>query len=219
MTNGLNLGGMDVSVLVAVGDRLISLLTQVKGKLVRQPDPALDKLAVVLIELWKTFEALEQAVTDYVSLLFDPTQPLHAIPNRQERRMLIRLEGGRTEAEMKKARGHCGKIESIYSRYLDRWFAGLLSKEEARQLKELFNDLHAYDELLINNIEMVAYWLTREARETNTLVSQRALEAANARLEQARKEILPFREQLSAAIGRLKELEAEFIRVSGALGS
>lgn len=203
--------------LITVAERLTDLLGHVKNKLIRQPNPAQYKLAVVLIELSKIFQVLDDALTEYLGILFDPAQPLTNETNKQDRQILIKLEGGVIKAEMKAARGHCGKIWHIYDKYLRRWFADLLSEDEGFQLYLIFQDLAQSDGEMITRIERMACWLSDEAKETYKLVSQRNLDAANGRIEQAHKEILPYREELADIIGKLREYEAELIQVSGAI--
>jgi hypothetical protein len=74
--------------LIDLADQL-GVIQLVKDKLLRQPDPAADKLVVVLAELSKVYGVIEGELVKYLSLYFDHQQGLH-----DERAVLLTLEGG-----------------------------------------------------------------------------------------------------------------------------
>jgi hypothetical protein len=74
--------------LIDLADQL-GVIQLVKDKLLRQPDPAADKLVVVLAELSKVYGVIEGELVKYLSLYFDHQQGPH-----DERAVLLTLEGG-----------------------------------------------------------------------------------------------------------------------------
>jgi hypothetical protein len=186
------------------------VLQAIKGKLIRQPDPAADKLVVVLEEISKIYGAIEAELVKYLSLSFaageDP---------REERTVLLTLEGGQVSARINEARGHCHKIENIYLRFLDPWFGRVLSPAEQEMTRELFRRFGQSDWMMVDDLQKVGAWLANEATETLNLVDAGALDDANKRVRAARKELLPVRQALGKAMGDLRQLQAEFIQASG----
>jgi hypothetical protein len=105
----------------------LDIIQTVKAKLLRQPDPAADKLVAVLGELSKIYGACEAELRRYLSLSFDPAARL-----KEERDVLLTLESGQLRLRASEARGHCHKIWNIYQRYLERWFHAVLAPEPRR---------------------------------------------------------------------------------------
>ena len=84
----------------------LGYLDKVKRKLMRQPDPAAAKLATALVEIYKIYEALDTAITQYLSLWIDEKNE----ELNRERPILLSLEGDRIQAQMREAKGSCTKI-------------------------------------------------------------------------------------------------------------
>jgi hypothetical protein len=195
--------------LISLADKL-GALRAVKDKLLRQPDPAADKLVAVLGELSKIYNAIDGELVRYLSLHFDP-----AVDLAEERARLLTLEGGQIQTRVNEARGHCHKIGNIYQRYLSRWFHDALTPAEADLLDQIFRDFTYADNSMLYALHELTTWLTQEASQTLTHVDAGELGEANRRVRAARQEILPARRAIGRAMSDLLDLQAEFIEAAG----
>lgn len=202
--------------LVDLADKF-GVIESVKAKLLKQPDPAADKLVTALDEISKIYKSLDVEMSRYLSVYFDDSQTpdQHAA----ERSSLVELEGGEVVARMGKARGHCKKILNIYSRYLSPWFDKVksLSSDERDKLNQLFVELDEFDGHMIKAIDDIATQLSDEAHDTLDLVDASRLDEARQRIINYRKTVFPKRRAISEAMRTLLNLQADFIGVSGAL--
>lgn len=187
----------------------LDIIQAVKAKLLRQPDVAADMLVVVLGELTKIFTACEAELLRYLSLTFDKDGNI-----AEERKALLTLEGGQIQARAWEAKGHCHKIWNIYQNYLDKWFHKVLSKDEAEEMRRLFEGLSYADSQMELAIHELTQWLTAEAQTVLDLVDIGKYNEANTQIKQARKEILPTRQSISKAMNDLLALQSEFIAIS-----
>jgi hypothetical protein len=76
------------------------VIQAVKQKLIKQPDPAADKLVVVLEEISKIHNAIDKEIGKYLGLWFDPANP----QVQKGRDVLVDPEGQRIKARIAKAR-------------------------------------------------------------------------------------------------------------------
>ena len=192
-----------------IADKL-GIIQALKTKLLRQPDPAADKLVAVLGELSKIYLACDAELLRYLSLSFDPAGDIAA-----ERTTLLTLEGGQLLLRTSEARGHCHKISNIYQRYLQRWFHDVLAPDEASAMKELFERLSYGDSQMELAIRELSNWLTREAQNTLDLVDAGKFDEANQHIKAARKEVQATREAVRKAMNELVQLQGDFIAASG----
>jgi DNA transposition AAA+ family ATPase len=198
---------LDFTMLIDLAAKL-NVIQTVKDKLLRQPDPAADKLVIVLAELSKVYGAIDNELVRYLSLYFDG-QSL-----QEERAVLLTLEGGQLRMRVGEASGHCHKIWNIYSKYLERWFHDALSPDEASSMQQLFSSLSYADSQMLAALNDLTRWLSDESPQTLDLVDAGKLEEANARVRAARNEIMPARQAISKAMSDLTQLQADFIAVS-----
>jgi hypothetical protein len=204
----------ETKTLVDIADKL-GLIQAVKGKLIKQPDPAADKLVIVLEEISKMHTAVDEEIGKYLGLWFDPANT----QLQKGRETLIDLEGDKIKARVGKARGSCETIKNIYDRYLNPWFQRVLSFSENEMMLELFKALGQYDDVMMEATEKLAEWLGPKATETLDRVDSDDWQGANELIRSARKEILPVRQKVSGALSELYRLQAEFVEISGALGN
>jgi hypothetical protein len=188
----------------------LDIIQTVKAKLLRQPDPAADKLVAVLGELSKIYGACEAELRRYLSLSFDPAAGL-----AEERDVLLTLESGQLRLRASEARGHCHKIWNIYQRYLERWFHNVLAPDEASAMRNLFERLGYADSQMEVAIEDLTNWLTREAQETLDLVEAGKHTEANERIKRARRALQQPREAIFKSMNDLLRLQGDFIAASG----
>lgn len=204
--------------LVETADKLtqlverIGIIDQVKQKLTKQPDIASSKMAVVLEELMKVFLAFEAEVVSFLAITLEPGPDF-----KHDRGALYALEGNALGARMMAARGHCGKIDNIYTNYLDPWFQRItgLDKTEREALKELFDSLHSSDDYMVDLLNSASWWLSQRAEEVLDLYETNQQQEAISSIARARHELLPVRRALSRTVARLQALEADFISMSG----
>ena len=196
-----------------VADRL-GAIDAVKRKLIKQPDPAANHLVTVLDELSKIYVAMESELGTYLSFFFDDSDGKLLARQRAD---LARLESGAIQARMSEARGRCGKIWNIYTRYLTPWFDRVLDPTESKELFGLFRELSEIDSHMVDTINGLATWLAAEANVTMDLVEEGDLVKANARIVAARREVRPLRKRIADAMVQIRELEGQFIEISGAI--
>ncbi len=196
--------------LVDVTDKL-GLIQAVKSKLVGQPDPAASKLLAVLSEISKIYLAFEEELTGYLALTLEKAEL------KDDKKVLIKLEGGKVAARMKDAKGHCTRIYNIFKQYLSPWFKRVLNSSEVSMMEDLFNDMSLTDGVMLRVIEQVANWLATESQATLELVERGKLLEAQRRVSDARRAVLPARKTISSAMGRIRDIEADFIEASGAV--
>ena len=191
-------------------DQQLGIVRGLKNKLVRQRDAAADKLVTVLEEISKIYGAIDNELSDYLSLYFDGNDQW-----QDDRGVLVQLEGGTLEIRLGEARGHCHKIGAIHDKYLRRWFDRVLNSDEAQELNAIFGMLSQSDFAMIQQINFLVSWLAPEAEATLDLVDDGKLQEADQRIRTARKRVLPTRRATTKAVAQLRELQAEFIEVSG----
>lgn len=196
-----------------IADRL-GAIEAVKRKLIKQPHPAAAHLATILAELSKVYGAMEDELTTYLALFFDSSDEKQLA---RERAALARLESGAIQARMSEARGRCGKIWNIYNHYLRPWSDRVLDSTESKQLFGLFRELSEIDSQMVDTIKGLATWLAAEAKLTIDLVEEGDLMKANARIVAARREVRPLRKRIADAMVQIRELEGQFIEISGAI--
>jgi hypothetical protein len=196
--------------LVDVSDKL-GLIQAVKSKLISQPDPAAAKLLAVLSEILKIYLAFEEELTRYLALTLEPDELA------EDKATLLELEGGKIVVRMNAARGHCGRIYNIFTRYLSPWFKRVLLPEEVFMMNTLFTQMSLTDSMMLEAIDNISNWLTAESRATLDLVNQGKIREAQQRISEARRAVLPARREIATAMSRIYEIEADFIQASGAV--
>ena len=210
-----------VSATIAAAEGLASVaqqlgvLDKLKRKLVKQPDVASAKLETALIEVSKVYGALGGAVDEYLGLWLLPAPENKKL--RTEIAKLRRLAAGSHEADMRKAKGDCKKIWSIYKAYLEPWFVRVLNTDEQQQLFGLFRELMEFDSTMVDAIDATAEWLTAEASKTLSLVQAKDYDGADRKIQEAWAHWQPAAALLRDSMKRLYELRAYFIEVTGAV--
>lgn len=189
----------------------LGLIDTLKQKLMKQPDAAADHLAAVMEELQKSFLAFDNEVANYLAITLEPGPDLRA-----DLGVLYSLEGNALWMRTQTAHTRCKKIGAIYVRYLDPWFQRVsgLNESEQQQLKALFKRLAEIDGDLIGMLNPAAAWLSNRASETLDAYESGDLEKARRTIANARREILPTRRALASALGRMRDLEGDFIEVA-----
>jgi hypothetical protein len=214
MTDPLTLTIGAAEKLSAIAERL-GVLEKLKRKLMKQPDAASAKLETALIEMSKIYGVLDNAVNDYLSLWL--TAHGENPKWRDEVNKLRRLASGRHEVEMRRAKGDCQKIWSIYLAYLKPWFSRVLDGQESEELGVLFRELMHVDSEMVAAIEATSAWLTVEATATLHLVQQKDYDSADRMVQEAWTSWEPAAKALREGMKKLYDLRASFISVSAAV--
>lgn len=205
--------------LLDAGVTLVTLLKQLKGQLLGQPEPATRALGTVLEEIDKTYRAVDTALGQYLGVLFNPNQQLHEQWNVEARRELVKLERDPLRAQLAEARTRSGKIGRIYGTYLEGWFERVFGPTEKReQLYRALSDLWGYDARIVDDLNGLASWLSDEAKTTLDLVDHNDFKSANMRILETRVKVSPFSREISKIMAELRDLQGEFDSATGVLG-
>lgn len=190
-------------------DKALGLLAKLLGKLKAQPSIAAQKLAQTLEEIAKTYQVVDNAISEYLSLGIDQGA-LQA-----NSKLLLDIEGGALTTEVERGRGHCHVIGNIYFVHLDRWFAEVFSQEDYDSTYQVFQDLgNADDDVFRLFLELVSE-LEKEAGEVLNMVIANKLDPARERVLQSRIALKPLRLNMSTTMQQLYNLKSEFIQISG----
>ena len=190
-------------------DEALGLIGKMVAKLKRNPDAAAVKLGQALDEIAKTYQALDTAISSYLSLAIDEG----ALQSRSK--VLLDMEGGALSTEVERGRGHCHVIGNIYFAHLDRWFARALKTEEYEEIRDVFYDLANADDDVFADMVSIAKQLEGEAETVLESLINGDLPAARQRVLDARRDLKPLRLSMSATMRRLYELKTEFVGLSG----
>jgi len=201
----------DLTNLLSAAKDAGDLLSRLKGKLLGQPDEAAGKLADVLEEMSKIFVFVDAEIVRFLAIFI--------VPDRSNliecRAVLLSMEGGSLAIKGDEARGHCHKIENIYTKYLRRWFNEVLDPQESADLSFLFNRLNNSDDYMVTGLESLTAWLTQQAETTLDLIDNGQFEDANTVIRTARATVRQTRRDISGALRALRGLQADFIAASG----
>lgn len=191
-------------------DKFVGIVAGVAGKLKAQPDIAALKLSQALGEVAKTLQVVDRAAADYLGLIDDGALAKNA-------KLLLDIEGGSLMTEVERGRGHCHKIEHIYSNYLDKWFSRALDAQESASIAKAFESLGGADGTLFYQLEAVANLLQKEAADVLDLVVKNDQPAARARVLAAMAELRPLRKQLSQTMQTIYGMQSQFVDLTGAI--
>lgn len=193
---------------VKMVDDALSVIEKLVSKLKAKPDLAALKLAEALDEVRKTWQVLDQAITDYVSLGIDPD----AIERGSK--VLLKIEGGGLRIDVEEGRGHCHVIGSIYKKYLDRWFERALNRKDLESMRVVFNSLSEADIDVFYFMVEVAVQLQGAAETVLDMIIEGEVEQARNKVLSSRKELKPLRVGMSNTMQKFYLLKGEFIKIS-----
>ncbi len=148
--------------LLDIADKL-GIIQAVKGKLVKQPDPAADKLVIALEELSKIHTDIEKELVAYLSLSFDSSDKSRIA---EQRTVLLNLEGEKLNARIAEAYTSSAKISNVYDRYLNPWFERVLDKEENQNIRNLFYDISSARSRMVMGAKRMGEWISQKAVDT-----------------------------------------------------
>ena len=182
-------------------------LGKIKYKLLNNPTEGSIKLAEVLEELSLILEFIEKETVRYLEIIFLSDKSNFI----QCRSALLSLESGYLSIKGYEARGHCHKIINIYEKHLDHWFSKILDRQEAQEVKWLFERINSADGDMIEGIDEITRWLMLESETILQMVDTDQLDAANQKIKDARIAVQQTRREIVSALARMKLLEASLI--------
>lgn len=190
----------------------LSGLEQVKSKLKKNPDIAGEKLLIVLSELGKSYQALDDSLLGLVTLSFDDEENM-----REAQRFLMDMQSGRLRIAVEAARGHCHTISNIYQRYLSKWFSRVLNRSEAAELEHLFRQLDEFDSLFIGSLERLYRQLDETVDQLLKDLKTGRIHDARSRVKKLANDLRDPRRDLASGLAMLWTLQGEFTELSGAV--
>lgn len=200
---------IEFKALADLADKL-GIILAVKDKLIQQRDPAVEKFIIALDEISKLYSATESELARYLSVWLEKDEE-----NQKERELLVSLQSGPLLLRWSSARGHCHKLNNIYNAHLHKWFARLLRPDELDKIRSLFGEFEMVEGGFVENLDTLTRWLSDQATDALDLLDQGRVDEANSRIREARKAILPFRQQINRAMQGMLGVQAELIELLG----
>lgn len=191
-------------------DKAVGIIAKLAGKLKAKPDLAAQKLREALGEVAKTLTAVDNAVSQFMSL------GMAQGALTKDSQLLLHIEGGNLSTEVERGRGHCHLITQIYSQYLDKWFEREFKKDDYDSVEEVFRQLGYSDAGVFCALDQMVEFLEREAKVILDLVLKG--EEANARtlVLSAWPTLRELRKTISKTMQTLYSMQSEFVEIAGA---
>jgi len=190
-------------------DDAVGVVGKLISKFKGQPDLAAAKLADALDEVAKTWRVMDEAISAYLRLGIDEA----ALEKGSE--VLLKIEGGGLLVTVKQGRGHCHIIGNIFITYLDRWFERVLKGKQLDAIRDVFYMLGNADDDVFSHMENIAAQLQADANAVLNMVIKGNAQEAKAYVLSMRNDLHRFRLAVSAAMAKLYNLRAEFIKIAG----
>lgn len=205
---------LDVAVSLSAAKQLqeaIGLIGKLAGALSAKPDLAALKLAQALDEVGKTLQAVDGAVSTYLSLGID-----QGALERQSK-LLLDITGGTLATEIARGRGHCHVIGEIYWRHLHTWFGRALNLQDQQVSEQVFTRLGDADADLFEQLESLGRLMQEEAGEVLTLVVAGRAPEAKQRILAALVTLQPIRTSIAGTMQELYRLKGQFVLMAHAV--
>jgi hypothetical protein len=192
-------------------DKLVILAKGLQHHLARlksMPGLARQRLDDVLVQIDKTFTAVDDAVKEHLAAALDPAV-IDRDPNS-----LIRLAGPDLPIRVERDRGHCHEIGNIYCGYLRGVLDPLLAgyPEAKSETDRIFAALNEADADLFSEICKVAIQLQERAKEVLKLQLTTGAEEAKKALRRDAIALIELRQKLQGAHLAVVEVRNEFIK-------
>jgi hypothetical protein len=200
----------EISKLVGLAKDL-GLFKYLKRKLIKQYDPAIEELSVVLGEIYKIYDLIDTEINIYLTMRFRP-ENLDFI--REDEQHLSSWQGKKIVAKVAQSRGHCSRIMKIYHDYLKTWFPTVLNSEECKLVDDVFWKLDEFDGIMVKSTKELAEWLSSNAGTVLIHLKADNFAGANNKIKEDSIEILPIREAIAEAMATLSDLQADFIKIA-----
>ena len=185
-------------------DKAVGLIAKVVGKLKAHPDIAALKLGQALDEVAKTLQVVDGAAASYLSLGIDQGAL------EKSSALLLHIEGGKLATDVENGLGHCHRIWEIHNTYLDKWFSKVLSPDEYRSMRQVFDRLGNADMDLFHELGNVARTLQNEAEAVLDLVVNGQKDNARDRVLSSLPSLRPLRKTMAQTMQTLYALKNDF---------
>ena len=189
------------------------ILGRVKNKLLDNPDVAAAKLALVLTELSRTYQIVDDTIVSFASLTFDDADAVS-----ESLGVLYKARGGGLETAMMDARAHCHKIWYIYDRYLRGWFSrALRNRQDEDELFELFSRLSGADGSWVDMLASVARDMQQTSDDMLTRLDSGDIAGARALQRDVLKEFRTLQTRLGKGLVDIQQLKQDFSALTGGM--
>jgi|ERR1019366_5543574 hypothetical protein len=185
------------------------ILDKVKNKLVNNPDVAAAKLTLVLAELAKMYQIVDDTLVQFNSMSFEDPQA-----RRDALELLNKARGGKLENTMMEAQAHCQKIGYIYDRYLQGWFSKVLNDQEQGEISSLFDRLVRADDAWVNMLGSVAHQLQATSDDMISRLENDDVAGAREVRHNVLKSFREVQTRLGKGLVELRKLTLEFSTIT-----
>jgi hypothetical protein len=190
----------------------LGLMEKIVLLITPQHQVAAAKLAEVMQELEKNYQAIEGELQRFADLSF----PLTESPEERTKKLQA-LRPEAVQLRMEEARGSCHKIANIYDTYLAAKLRDLLIEEEDRiRVKNLFYEMKDTDGQMIATISQMAALFEEQIQKLEPLIKQGELHAASQLIKEKTQQMQESRHKIEAALVLIQSLRAKYIAASGA---
>lgn len=189
-------------------DEAVGLIGKLLGKLRAQPDIAAIKLSAALDEIVKTYRAVDEAFTEYVSLAIDP----NALESSSGR--LLGIAGGSLGVRVSEGRGHCHEIQHIYREHLRRWFEKVFNGDEMADMERVFAMLGEGDWTIFDDLTRVVDQLQADAKAVLDDVMTQKMSEARERVLKTYQALAPVQQAMASGMKEIFGLKDEFIGIA-----
>jgi len=200
--------------LSAVNDELdkLGLLEKIRNKLINDPDKAAKYLENVLSEIKQDIAVIDKELVDLLSLSFKTEDE-----RRAAEKYFIEQHGDKMMERVHRNRGHCSKIYNIYLEFLRGWFSRVLDNDEAEQLEKIFDEFKRFDWLVVELMRKIASKLPYLEDDLRRLMRDKKVDEATHLINSLREGLKEPRRRLYRNLGKLSELHADFIEITGTM--
>jgi len=189
-------------------DHALGLIEKLLGKLRAKPDIAALKLSAALDEIVKTYRAVDEAFTTYVSLALDDGAL------RAGARQLLAIAGGNLSVRVSEGGGHCHVIGNIYDKHLKRWFEKVFNGDEQQQMSIVFRRFNDVDGDLFYKLADLARQMEEDATTVLRLVMAGDDQGARQQVLQTYTTLVPLQQEMGRGMQRMFKLKNDFIQVA-----
>jgi hypothetical protein len=159
------------------------------------------KLRNILIQVHKTYDAVNQAIETFESAATED--------NTATRREFAKRARGRLRKLIRDGRGHCSRIDRAYhgNRGLRAWLEEHATERKVQQADRAFDMLTTADINLFDRLEQIGTLLTNEARAIGNLFVTGSPAAARRRILRGHGQLAALERELDKGIGVLQKVE------------
>ena len=199
---------VDLNTLIDQAVKLAKGLRDHLGSLVSMPALARQRLDEVLVEIDKTFTAVDKVVEEHLKVALDPSR-IETEPDR-----MIHLAGPALPMRIQQDRGHCSAIGEIYRKYLRGVLDPLLAAnmQAKAAVDQILSNLSSADSALFDRFADVGAMLQERAKHALSLQLGNDVAGAKALLKRDAANLIDMRQRLQDAHLTLVGIRNDFIK-------